>query len=72
MNGMQQEIDQLKNNVADMKKNMGFDDELFDDLDDFDKKVSLMQITRIFAINLNWSSARIFFYLMIFFYVVVV
>lgn len=42
MNGMQQEIDQLKTNVADLRKNMGFDDELFDDLDDFDKKVSLM------------------------------
>lgn len=40
MNGMQQEINQLKGNVSDMKKNMGFDDELFDDLDDFDKKVS--------------------------------
>lgn len=40
MNGMQQEIDQLKANVADVRKNIGFDDELFDDLDDFDKKVS--------------------------------
>lgn len=40
MNGMQAEIDQLRVNVADMKKNMGFDDELFDDLNDFDKKVS--------------------------------
>lgn len=37
---MQKEIDQLNSNVADMRKNMGFDDELFDDLDDFDKKVS--------------------------------
>ena len=39
--GMQEEIDQLRGNVADLKKNMGFDDELFDDLDDFDEKVSL-------------------------------
>lgn len=40
MNGMQQEIDQLKSDAAEMKKNMGFDDELFDDLGDFDKEVS--------------------------------
>ena len=37
---MQDEIDQLRTNIADMKRNIGFDDELFDDLDDFDKKVS--------------------------------
>lgn len=35
------EANELRGNVADMKKNMGFDDELFDDLDEFDKKVSL-------------------------------
>lgn len=37
---MQQEIDQLQTSVADMKKNIAFDDELFDDLDEFGKKVS--------------------------------
>lgn len=40
MNGMQQEIDQLRVNVSEMRKTIGFDDDLFDDLDDFDKKVS--------------------------------
>lgn len=40
MSGMQKEIDQLKSDVGHMKKNIGFDDELFDDLSDFDKKVS--------------------------------
>lgn len=40
INGMQQEIDQLQTSVADMKKNIAFDDELFDDLDEFGKKVS--------------------------------
>lgn len=40
MNGMQQEIDQLRYNYAELKKSMAFDEELFDDLDDFDKKVS--------------------------------
>lgn len=39
MSGMQQEIDSLQETVADMKKNL-FDDDFFDDLDDFDKKVS--------------------------------
>lgn len=34
------EANELRGNVADMKKNMGFDDDLFDDLDEFDKKVS--------------------------------
>ena len=33
------EVNELKENIADMKKTMGFDDDLFDDLDDFDKKV---------------------------------
>lgn len=37
---LKREINELKENVADMKKTMGFDDDLFDDLDDFDKKVS--------------------------------
>lgn len=41
MSGMQQEIDQLKSDVGDMRKNIGFDDELFDDLSEFDKKVRL-------------------------------
>lgn len=40
MNGMQEEIDQLRVNVSEMRKTIGFDDDLFDDLDDFDKKVS--------------------------------
>lgn len=31
---------ELRENVNEMKKNMGFDDDLFDDLDEFDKKVS--------------------------------
>lgn len=34
------EANELRGNVAEMKKSMGFDDELFDDLDEFDKKVS--------------------------------
>lgn len=40
---MQQEIDQLKSDVGDLRKNIGFDDELFDDLSDFDKKVRALR-----------------------------
>jgi hypothetical protein len=39
---MVKEANELRGNIAEMKKNMGFDDELFDDLDEFDKKVSLL------------------------------
>lgn len=38
---MQNEIDQLKSDVSFVKKSIGFDDELFDDLSDFDKKVRI-------------------------------
>ena len=44
------EIENLKRDVAEIRKNMGFDDDLFDDLDDFDKKVSL---TRLKACQIN-------------------
>lgn len=43
------EIENLKRDVAEMRKNMGFDDDLFDDLDDFDKKVSFMR-AKVFAL----------------------
>lgn len=64
MNGMQQEIDQLKGNVADMRKNIGFDDELFDDLDDFDKKVSLF-IVRVLPKESNRHQNVVFFALLL-------
>lgn len=64
MNVMQQEIDQLKGNVADMRKNIGFDDELFDDLDDFDKKVSLI-IVRVLPKESNRHQNVVFFALLL-------
>lgn len=54
MNGMQHEIDQLKANLAEMSKNIGFDDELFDDLDEFDKKVSQWNLWVIIN-NMLWK-----------------
>lgn len=41
MDQLAKEAIDLRVNIADMQKSMGLDDELFDDLDEFNKNVSL-------------------------------